>query len=87
MNQEVEESDPNLQLAVFIDFASTRYNLLPSEFIRRADTMDLVIMDLACSYQRYRQEQEESKQKGVPVAPKLSIEQMKSMMERVKNDL
>lgn len=85
MNQEVVESDPNLQLAVFIDFAATRYNVLPSEFIRRADTMDLVIMDLACSFQRYQQEKTEAKSKGVPFAPKLSIEQMQSMMERTRN--
>ena len=87
MNQEISLDDPNLQLAVFIDFAATRYNLLPSEFIRRADTVDLYIMDLACSYTRFQQDQAEAKSKGLaPPSAQLSIEQMQSMMERVRND-
>ena len=85
MNQEISESDPNLHIALLLDFAASRYNCLPSEFVRRADTMDLYIMDIACSYQNYKQEQAQAASEGRTMAPKLSVEQMQSMIERVKH--
>jgi len=85
MNPVVEESDPNLHIAVMLDFAATRYNILPSEFLRKADSLDMYVMDLAVTYQKYQMEKTQSKNEGkAPPIPKLSIEEMKKMMEKVK---
>lgn len=84
MTPVVTESDPNLHLAVLLDFAATRYHILPSEFVRRGDTMDLYIMDLACSYQKHLQDQDQAKRDGKPPPPpKLSVAELKALMDRV----
>ena len=84
MTPTLNESDPGLHLAVLLDFASQRYHCLPSEFVRKADTMDLYIMDLACSYQRYQQDLDEAKRSGrPPPPPKMKTSELQALMDRV----
>lgn len=61
-----------------------KYGLLPSEIMDRATTFDLHCLDLNARYTRYQQEQEERRQ-GKKSTPQLTEQEMKSMIERVKN--
>ena len=58
------------------------YKMLPSEALDKGSTFDLYVMDTFHRYQLYL----ESKEKGgAPLAPRLSQEQMKSMIDKVRN--
>ena len=55
--------------------------------LRRADTLDYIVMDVATSYQQYLRDKEEAKRKGVaPTAPNLPLNTLKDMMERVRGN-
>lgn len=54
-----------------------RYGMLPSEIIIRASTFDLVVMDLAMTFERH---QHESSQPGY--IPPVSIEDLMKIKER-----
>lgn len=71
-----------------LDNIATRYHLLPSEVLAKADTLDYLVMDVAQAYQRYHQEREEAKSKGLPPPPPkhLTVNKMKEMVERVRKD-
>lgn len=62
---------------------ATRYHLLPSEVLNRANTFDLYCMDLGIRYTYV----EDQKRKGtyVPPTKQLSPEQMKQMLEKTRN--
>lgn len=64
---------------------ATRYHLLPSEVLARADTLDFLVMDVSLSWQRYQQDKSDAKSKGVaPTPPELSVNKMKEMIDRVR---
>lgn len=64
---------------------ATRYSLLPSEVIQRADVLDMYVMDTALAWEHYCREQAEAKSKGIaPPAPKIAQDEMLKMLERVK---
>jgi hypothetical protein len=59
--------------------------LLPSRVLAEADTLDFLVMDVVLAYNKYQQEREENKRKGLPpTAPALSINKMQEMIERVR---
>lgn len=71
-----------------IDGLASRYSLLPSEVIQRADVFDMYVMDTALAWEQYCNQQAEAKSRGgPPPAPKLSEGEMLKMMERVKNEV
>lgn len=59
--------------------------MLPSQVLEQADVLDYYVMDVANSYEQYQRQQSEAKQTGKPAPVSLSVEQMNSMLERVKN--
>lgn len=64
---------------------ATRYHVLPTEVLAKADTLDYYVMDVAMSYQRYMQDKEEAKTSGrAPTAPNLTVNKMQEMIERVR---
>ncbi len=68
-----------------LDTMAQRYHLLPSEIMRRADTLDMYVLDVAMSWHRYQQEVAQAQQEGrPPPAPDLTINKMKEMIERVR---
>lgn len=72
-----------------IDAIATRYHCLPSEFLSKGDTFDVFVINVILEHQQYLMEVEKSKADGKPIPPKkLTQEQMKAMIERVrsKND-
>lgn len=64
-----------------LDAMGKRYGLLPSEILRRADTLDLHVFDMSMSYQDYAREKAET---GREPPPKLSQDQMAEMLKKVK---
>ncbi len=64
-----------------LDALSQRYGLLPSELLRRGDTMDVHVLDVAQSYQDYVRTKAET---GREPAPRLSQDQLQEMMSKVK---
>jgi hypothetical protein len=55
--------------------------------LREGSSIDIQVAELAVGYQNFQYEQEERKQTGAPPKPpKLSQEEMMSMMERVRKD-
>jgi hypothetical protein len=54
-----------------------RYGLLPSEIITRASTFDLVVMDMAMTYEQHKQE---ASQPGY--IPPVSVEDLMKIKER-----
>ena len=58
-----------------------RYGMLPSDILAKATTADFKIMDITESFVRY---QNYIKENGRPPPPKLSIDQMQEMMNKVK---
>lgn len=54
-------------MVILLDQMSKRYGLLPSEAIARASTFDMVVMDMAMTYEHY---QHQKSQPGyVPEVP------------------
>lgn len=54
-----------------------RYGMLPSEIIQRASTFDLVVMDMAMTYERH---QHESSQPGY--IPPVDVEDLMKIKEQ-----
>lgn len=69
-------------MALTIDAMAERYGKLPTEVLRDASTVDLIVFDVALSYKNYQQRKANSD--GKPVAPQMSMEQMQEAWERVK---
>lgn len=71
---------------MLLDGLATRYHLLPSEVIQRGDTLDVLVMDAAQAWQHRQRELAEAKASGKAApAPKLTLEQMRAMMQRAKD--
>lgn len=62
------------------------YKVLPSEALAQGNTFDLYVLDIATKWQIHQQKiaEQESKNPGKPITPNLTVEQMKAMMDRVK---
>lgn len=69
-----------------VDALASRYHLLPSEVLARADSVDVYVMDAALSYRKYLEEDELHKQgkgpKPVPVVPQ---EKLQEILNRVRS--
>jgi hypothetical protein len=71
-----------------LDFVAARYGVLPSELVKRGDTMDIIIADAAQRYMNEKQEEARAKAEGRVVlkTPNLSQEQMYDMLNKVKGN-
>jgi hypothetical protein len=62
--------------------------LLPSQVLATADTLDFMVMDVVLAYNKYEQDKNENKRKGLPPpAPNIPINTLQEMVERVKKDV
>lgn len=66
-------------MTLLIDAMAERYGYLPSEIVRRADTYDIYVMDVAISYQARQQNISSNKLDQVYDQP-----EMINLMERVR---
>jgi hypothetical protein len=70
---------------MILDGLATRYHLLPTEVLSRADTLDYIVMDVAVTWMNYQQAVAHAKASNQPPpAPPMSINKMQEMMERVR---
>lgn len=65
-----------------LDNLATRYHCLPSEALSRADTLDLHILDVSA---KYAQRQQDIRDGKLSATPQLSQEQMRAMIDAVKD--
>lgn len=68
-----------------LDSLATRYHLLPSEVLQRADSLDLMVYDVAVSYERHLREQARRQESGAtPAVPEVSVNTMQQMLDKVR---
>jgi hypothetical protein len=67
-----------------LDGLATRYHLLPSEVLSRADTLDVLVMEVALDWHNQRMERARDSAEGKSTAPKLPQDQLKAMIDAVK---
>ena len=72
---------PALTAWLSLDTVAQRYGVLPSELLRRGDTLDLKCVELALAYESHLSKKQ---QKGVVNDHGYSQDQLKDMIERVK---
>lgn len=74
---------------MLLDSLARRYDCLPSQIMREADTLDVLVMDIAVSYeaaQRERSEREAALARGeLPKADHIPLNTLQEMVNRVKN--
>jgi hypothetical protein len=76
-------------MVLTLDSLAYRYKCLPSEVLERANTLDLHVMDIANRWTKKQREDADNERTGgksVLITPKLSIEQMKAMLDSVKQE-
>jgi len=67
---------------LMIDTMAERYAMLPSEVLRRGNTMDLLIFDACASYKRHLQ----NKANGEPLKTEdFDQDELKKIMEESRN--
>jgi hypothetical protein len=68
-----------------LDGVATRYHLLPSEVMARADTLDLLVMDVAQGWHNYQQKKVQARASGEPESvPDIPLNTLQQMIERVR---
>lgn len=65
-----------------LDNLAHRYNCLPSEALARATTLDLHVLDISARWSN--KQSAEANNSGETITPKLSVDEMKSMIARVR---
>lgn len=67
-----------------LDNLAHRYNLLPSEALARATTLDLYVLDISAKWSKYQVDKAEGRQSN-SAKSNLSQDEMKAMIERVRS--
>lgn len=67
---------------MLLDGLAQRYGLLPSEVLARADTLDVLVMDIAQSYRNWLEQQRASQPGAAPAAPQIPLNKLQEMVER-----
>jgi hypothetical protein len=65
-----------------MDHMAQRYHLLPSQILRKADSLDYVVMTAAMQWEHQRNNSEEAQPKS---GQKLTQQQLQQMIDRVRN--
>lgn len=82
---EFAADSPDLQRILLLDTMASRYNLLPSEILRRGDTLDVLVLDTAMSWHAEQQRQAQSRD-GSQTAPHIPVNKLKDMIAKVRNN-
>ena len=72
---------PALTAWLSLDTVAQRYGVLPSELLRRGDTLDLKCVELALAYEKHLNKKSQS---GTVQDHGYTQDQLKNMIERVK---
>lgn len=71
-------------MIISLDNLAARYHCLPSEALARASTFDLHVLDVSSRWSKYQQDQADKSDKSATITPQLSVDEMKSMIARVR---
>jgi len=64
---------------------ATRYHILPSDVLRKADTLDMLVMDVASSWHHQQTEKARAEAEGRPMkSDHIPASKLKEMIEQVK---
>lgn len=66
-------------MVLLLDQMAQRYGLLPSEAITKATTFDMVIMDMALTFEQYQQ-----KKSQPGYVPEVSLDTLLEIKDKVK---
>lgn len=69
---------------MLLDGLAQRYGLLPSEVMARADTLDVLVMDIAQSYRNYLEQQQARRSGQPPQAPDIPVNKLEDMIRKVR---
>jgi hypothetical protein len=70
-----------------LDTLATRYHLLPSEVLKRSDTLDILVLDTAITWQRAQEEAARAKHEGKVAPANIPVNKLQEMLDSVrKND-
>jgi len=67
-----------------LDTMASRYHVLPSEIMKRGDTLDVLVLDTALTWHSEQNKQAQAKAEGKPATPNIPVNKLKEMMEAVK---
>lgn len=68
-----------------LDSLATRYHLLPSQVVDLADSLDLMVYDVAVSYESHMRKQAQAQANGQPPpVPEVSVNTMQEMLKKVR---
>lgn len=80
MTQEsIDPKSVETQLVLSLDTLGQRYGMLPSKVLLEANTFDLVVMDMAISYENHLHKKD---QKGY--IPDVALDDLMTMKESIK---
>lgn len=71
-------------MLISLDNLAARYHCLPSEALARASTFDLHVLDVSARWSKYQQEKADRGESSAEITPKLSVDEMKAMIARVR---
>lgn len=66
-----------------LDNLAHRYKMLPSQALTQGSTFDLYVLDVYNRHVRHQRDLQEGKD-SVTINPKLSVDEMKAMIDRVR---
>ena len=69
---------------MLLDSLASRYHLLPSEVLRRGDTLDILVLDTALQWHRMKEEEARAKYEGKPMVPKMPVNKLQEMLNGVR---
>ena len=69
---------PEVYTAVTLDRLGNRYGLLPSEVMTRATTLDIMVLDVALSYEKYQRNKAEGR------TPEFKEDDLKAALQTFK---
>jgi hypothetical protein len=82
MNSDPDWDDQDTRMMLTLDNLAKRYKCLPSEVYRRADTLDLYVLDVAAKWAKHQQDKQEGKS---PQVKEPTQAEMLAMLNKVRN--
>jgi hypothetical protein len=67
-----------------LDSLASRYHLLPSEVLRRGDTLDILVLDTALQWHHMKEQEARAKAEGKPMPTKMPVNKLQEMLDSVR---
>jgi|TARA_R110000803_G_scaffold40893_1_gene88088 hypothetical protein len=70
---------------LILDGIGQRYGCLPSTVLGESDTLDLLVLDVARSWENYQQNKHKAQAEGKPQEHQIPVNTLEEMMQRVQD--